>query len=150
MRNFKLFVPACLLFLILIIVMNGCREISQGQQRKKFEYLYKMNNYTSLFREYTGGISFAGDLELYQKRMRKLYDDVEQMTVIEGYKASSDLKTEFLFVINENVKTSDNLKQKNLPEMQNIRNEYEIQEMNQKVDDLIEDLNTEISRVGKE
>ncbi len=130
--------------------LSGCSEISQGVQRQKFEYLYKMNNYSSLFREYTGGITYPGDLELYKNRMRKMYEDINSMKVVSGYEASSKLKVSFLSAIDENMKAADKLKQGEYTDTENIRNDYVIMEMNDRTDNFIKDLNDEISRVGKE
>ena len=139
-------------FLILITVfdLSGCSEISQGVQRQKFEYLYKMNNYSSLFREYTGAITYPGDLDLYQNRMKKMYENVNGMKVISGYEASTNLKENFLTAIEENMKAAEKLKKEKNTEKENIRNDYIIMEMNDRTDNFIKDLNAEISRVGKE
>lgn len=150
MKNFKSAILVCLFLLISAYIISGCNEISHGLQRKKFEFLYKMNNYSSLFREYTGGISFYGDLEFYDNRMKKLYEDVNAMEIIKGYDASTKLKNNFLTVIDENVISVRKLKLNQLPLNENIRKEYEISVMNDRVDNLIKDLNEEISRVGKE
>ena len=109
---------------IQILIYSGCSEISQGLQRKKFEFLYKMNNYASLFREYTGGISYPEDLDFYETRMNKMYEDVSMTEDIEGYKASGQLKDRFLIAIQENIRTADIIRQKKLPPKENIRNEY--------------------------
>lgn len=135
---------------IFTFIISGCNEISQGLQRKKFEFLYKMNNYASLFREYTGGLSFSEDLELYEKRMDKLYEDVSKMEDIDGYKTSGELKDKFLIAIQENIRTADIIRKKNMIPDENIRNEIEVMLMNDRVDNFIEELNEEISKVGKE
>ena len=135
---------------IFAFIISGCNEISQGLQRKKFEFLYKMNNYASLFREYTGGLSFSEDLELYEKRMDKLYEDVSKMEDIDGYKTSGELKDKFLIAIQENIRTADIIRKKNMIPDENIRNEIEVMLMNDRVDNFIEELNDEISKVGKE
>lgn len=138
----------CLIFLFTVI--SGCDKISSGMQRRQFEYLYKMNNYASLFREYTGGISYYSDLDFYENRMVKLHEDVSKMEAVTGYEASEDLKTKLLITINENLSTVNVIKQKQLPLTENIRNEFDVRMMNERVDDFIEELNNEISRVGRE
>lgn len=150
MKNSKAISIISFLILITVFHLSGCSEISQGVQRQKFEYLYKMNNYSSLFREYTGGITYPGDLDLYQNRMKKMYEDVNSMKVISGYEASANLKENFLTAIEENMKASEKLKQEKYTEKENIRNDYIILEMNDRTDNFIKDLNAEISRVGKE
>ncbi len=135
---------------IFTLIISGCNEISQGLQRKKYEFLYKMNNYASLFREYTGGVSFSEDLDFYEKRMDKLYEDVSKMEDIGGYKESDVLKDKFLIAIQENIRTADIIRQKKMAPKENIRNEYEVMIMNDRTDNFIKELNDEISKVGKE
>jgi len=151
MKIFKRIIyPVIVTLTIQILINSGCSEISQGLQRKKFEFLYKMNNYASLFREYTGGISYPDDLDFYETRMNKMYEDVSKMEDIAEYKASGRLKDKFLSVIQENIRTSDIIRQKKLPPKENIRSEYEVNKMNDRADIFIKDLNDEISKVGKE
>ena len=151
MKIFKRIIyPVIVTLTIQILINSGCSEISQGLQRKKFEFLYKMNNYASLFREYTGGISYPDDLDFYETRMNKMYEDVSKMEDITEYKASGRLKDKFLSVIQENIRTSDIIRQKKLPPKENIRSEYEVNKMNDRADIFIKDLNDEISKVGKE
>ena len=139
-----------LYFACFVLLMPGCNKISQGDQRKKFEFLYKMNNYSSLFREYTGGINYSADMDFYTGRMKKLYEDINLMETINGYGASRILKEKFLSAIDENVNTANLIKQKNLPAKENIRQDYNVIIMNERVDDFIKDLNDEITVVGKE
>ena len=151
MKIFKRIIyPVIVTLTIQILINSGCSEISQGLQRKKFEFLYKMNNYASLFREFTGGISYPEDLDFYETRMNKMYEDVSKIEEIEGYKVSGQLKDRFLIVIQENIRTADIIRQKKLPPKENIRNEYEVNIMNGRTDNFIKDLNDEISKVGKE
>ena len=151
MRIFKKNIFLVFIYLsIFTFIISGCNEISQGLQRKKFEFLYKMSNYASLFREYTGGISYSEDLDIYEKRMSKLYEDVSKMEDIDGYKTSGELKDKFLIVIQENIRTADIIRQKRLIPKENIRNESEVMIMNDRADNFIKELNEEISKVGKE
>lgn len=150
MKNSRDVMVMSFILLIAVFLLSGCSEISQGLQRQKFEFLYKMNNYSSLFREYTGGITYPGDLDLYQNRMRKMFEDINSMKTVSGYEASLKLKENFLTAIDENMKAADKLKQEKYPEKENIRNDYIIMEMNDRTDNFIKDLNDEISRVGKE
>lgn len=151
MRIFKKNIFLVFIYLsIFTFIISGCNEISQGLQRKKFEFLYKMNNYASLFREYTGGISYSEDLDIYEKRMSKLYEDVSKMEDIDGYKTSDELKDKFLIVIQENIRTADIIRQKKMKPDENIRNDIEVMLMNDRTDNFIEELNEEISKVGKE
>ncbi len=139
---------ACIL--ILITVISGCEKISQGMQRRQFEFLYKMNNYAALFREYTGGISFYSDLDFYENRMEKLHEDVSKMETVRGYETSEDLKAKLLITINENITSINVIRQKQLPLTENISKEWDVRMMNERVDGFINELNDEINKVGKQ
>ncbi|MBK8553239.1 MAG: hypothetical protein IPL53_20135 [Ignavibacteria bacterium] len=138
------------MFNILLTVISGCDKISSGMQRKQFEFLYKMNNYSSLFREYTGGISYYSDLDFYENRMVKLHEDVSKMEAVPGYDVSEDLKAKLLITINENISSVNTIKQKQRPVTENIREEFDVRMMNERVDEFIEELNLEITKVGKQ
>lgn len=135
---------------LLISILTGCDQISQGLQRKKFEFLYKMNNYSTLFREYTNGINLFNDIEFYDGRMKILYEDIAKVETVEGYGASRILKENFLTAIDENIKTINSFRQKSLKPTDNIKKEYDIIIMNERADKFIKELNEEISKVGKE
>lgn len=136
--------------LFLVSILSGCDQISQGLQRKKFEFLYKMNNNATIFREYTNGINSFNDIEFYDGRMKKLYDDVTNTETVDGYGTSRVLKESFLTAIDENLKTINSFRQKSFQPADNIKKEYEIIIMNERADKFIKELNDEISNVGKE
>jgi cell fate (sporulation/competence/biofilm development) regulator YmcA (YheA/YmcA/DUF963 family) len=119
-------------------------------QRRQFEFLYKLNNSAALFREYTGGITYYSDLQFYENRIDKLYEDVSKIETIEGYKASENLKSKFLSTINENLNSVKVLQQKQQVLTENIRNEFDVRNMNDRVDEFIEELNAEIIKVGRQ
>ncbi|MCB0728984.1 MAG: hypothetical protein KDD00_16075 [Ignavibacteriae bacterium] len=138
------------LLIILIIEITGCNKISQGEQRRKFEYLYKMNNYATLFREYTGILNYEKDFDMYKKRMNKLYMDVDAVKIIPGYQPSTVLKTKFLTAIDDNLMIIQNYEHKPGADTISIHNDYEIKIMNENVTIFLDNLNDEISKVGKE
>lgn len=151
MKNFRKINRSKILILLLITIScSGCDKISSGMQRKQFEFLYKLNNYASLFREYTGGISYYSDLDFYENRMVKLHEDVSKMEVVTGYEVSEDLKAKLLITINENISSVNAIKQKQLPLTDNISQEWEVRMMKERVDEFIENLNAEIIKVGKQ
>jgi len=132
------------------ITLLNCNQISEGQQRRKFEFLYKMNNHASLLSEYTNGISYYKDLDFYEGRMKILYPDVIKMDPIKDWGVSRILKEKFLKTIDDNLLTLNNFKQKQFPVGENIRKEYDIIVMNERVDYFMKELNDAISIVGKE
>ncbi|MEO8210742.1 MAG: hypothetical protein ABI840_09270 [bacterium] len=151
MKIFKKMSAGKIFFVIYFIsLLVGCNEISQGLQRKKFEFLYKLNNYSAIFREYTNEINNFKDIEFYQGRMKKLYEDINNIAPVEGYGYSRVLKDKFLAAIDENINTLNSFQKKSFQQSDYIRKEYEIIIMNERADNFIKELNDEISKVGKE
>ncbi|MDQ3020872.1 MAG: hypothetical protein M3R36_09920 [Bacteroidota bacterium] len=151
MKIFKKLSSGKIFFLIYILsLLPGCNEISQGLQRRKFEFLYKLNNYASIFREYTNEISSFKDIEFYQGRMKKLYEDINNVKPVEGYGQSRVLKDNFLTAIDENINTINSFQKKSFQPDSHIRKEYDIIIMNERADNFIKELNDEISKIGKE
>ncbi len=136
--------------IIIMIMMSGCNKISEGQQRKKFEFLYKMNNNATLFREYTNEINYFSDLEFYEGRMKKLTEDINKADTVQNYTESDILKLSLLNTINVNINMADSLRRKSFKPSDNIREEYEVIIMNDGAEKFMTELNDEISRVGKE
>jgi len=142
----------CLAMLKLISIFNlqGCNEISEGLQRRQFEFLYKLNNYATMFREYTGSVNYYKDLDFYENRMKNLFEDVNRMQTVDNYGTSRVLKEKFLSLIDSNINTVNSFKMKMLLSNQYIRKEYDIIIINERADGFIEEVNDEIVRVGKE
>lgn len=144
-------------FFLLIIVtagiafnFTGCDNISQGLQRRKFEFLYRMNNDVTLLREYTSGINKAKDLKFFESKITNLYASVNKMETVKDYSASDALKEQFLNLIDSDIEAVNILKNKNLPPDQVIMDENEVHMMKENVNSFIEHLNAEIVKVGKE
>ncbi|MFZ1322816.1 MAG: hypothetical protein WAT71_14765 [Ignavibacteria bacterium] len=143
------------LFIILIAVkiifsVYGCDKISQGLQRSKFEFLYRMNNDVSLLREYTAGINKIEDLKFFESKINNLYASVNKMETVKNYGESDALKEQLLNLIDSDLEAVKILKDKNLPADQVIKDEFEVQMMKDNVSSFIEYLNAEIVKVGKE
>ncbi len=136
--------------LIIIFAFTSCNQLSEGVQRKKFEYLYKLNNYASLFREYTNGLNTYEDLDFYENRIKKLYEDINKMEPLNEWGQSKTIKGNFLANINENLKSVDIIRQKQRPLSNNIRKEYDVLLMNERANKFVEELNDEISKAGKD
>jgi hypothetical protein len=151
MENFSKFRIAKIINLLtMLVLLSGCNNLSEGLQRRKFEFLYKMNNFASIFADYTGGLYYFNELDFYERRMRKLYEDVNKMKAVDGYGYSRVLKENFLNILDDNIKAAVSLKQKSIEPNEDIRKEYEVIVMNEKVNDYLTALNDEISKVGKE
>jgi hypothetical protein len=136
--------------LILFAFIISCNDISEGLQRHKFEYLYKLNNYAVLLREFTNNIIYFKDLGIYKVKLEKLYEDINKIKTVDGWGTSRVLKEKFLTLIEENTGTADTLSKKNIPSDKNIRKEYDVIIMHERVDKYITELNDEISKTGKE
>jgi len=139
-----------LIALEIIFSINGCDKISQGLQRNKFEFLYRMNNDVTLLREYTSGINKAEDLKFFESKLNNLYASVNKMETVKNYGGSDALKEQFLNLIDSDLEAVKILKDKNLPADDVIKDEYEVQIMKDNVNSFIEHLNAEIVKVGKE
>ncbi len=136
--------------IILLAFVCSCSDISEGLQRLKFEFLYKMNNYAVLLREYTNDINYFKDLASYKVRMVKLYADINKIKTVDGWGTSRVFKEKFLTLIDDNTNTTDSLSKKNFSPDENIRKEYDVIIMDERVDNFIDELNDEISKAGKE
>lgn len=132
------------------LLVMSCNEMSQGLQRKKFEFLYKLNNYAALFNGYTTDLHYFEDCSYYKDRANRLYEDINKMSTIEGYGTSRVLKEEFMITIELNIQSTDSLMKRSFQPKDNISKEYDVIIMNERVDNFITALNDEISKVGKE
>lgn len=109
-----------------------------------------MNNYAALLRGFTNDVAYYKDLEFFEARMKQYYQDVNNMGTIDGYGTSGVLKEKFLETIDANIDNAIAVQKKNFAPDFDIRKEYEVIVMNERIDKLTEDLNTEISKVGRE
>lgn len=138
------------IIIILFSFFLSCNQISEGMQRKKFEFLYKMNNYAAMYREFTNSIIYFSDLKQFSIRMDKFYQDINKIETIDGWGTSRVIKEKFLTLIDENTESAHQLSQKKFLPTENIRKEYDVIIMNERVENFIQELNDEISKVGKE
>ncbi|MEO7358325.1 MAG: hypothetical protein ABIY50_12480 [Ignavibacteria bacterium] len=132
------------------VTFLSCNQISEGQQRKKFEFLYKLNNYSALLREYTNEINTYKDLDFYEGRMKILYSDLNGISIVKDWGKSAILKESFMKTIDDNIQTLNAFKQKQYPARENIRQEFDVITMNERVDYFMKQLNDAISEVGRE
>ncbi|MBX7043395.1 MAG: hypothetical protein K1X85_10890 [Ignavibacteria bacterium] len=136
--------------LITLFCISACQDISHGLQRRKFEYLYKLNNFGTIFREYTGDVVYYRDLELYRTRLGKLYADVNGFETVPGYEKSFALKESFLDAIETNTTAVTNMLMKQGVYGANIRNEIEVIRMREISSEFLKEVDDEIVKVGKE
>lgn len=134
----------------LIFASSGCDNISQGLQRSKFEFLYRMNNDVSLLKEYTFGLNKIDDLNFYEKKINNLYVSLNKMETVKGYGESNVLKEKLLDLIDKNLNSVKVLRNKNIPPDQIIKYELEVLTMKEDVSKFMESLNEEIIKVGRE
>ncbi len=149
MRIFRLF-EILIVFLAFAMSLNSCEEISHGQQRRKFEFLYKMNNFGTIFREYTNDVVKFSDLQLYETRMNKLYADVNNFETVEGWGKSKILKEESLNAIDMNLSKCRAMLQKQAMYREFIKDEYDIILMRETANEFNRKIEDEIIIVGKE
>lgn len=142
-----------MLFIMLLLsvsILNGCDEISHGQQRRKFEFLYKTNNFAAVFREYTNDIVKFSDLQLYETRMNKLYEDVNKFETVKGWTKSDAIKEEFLNSIDKNLNAVRSMKMKQSLYREFIKDEHEVIAMRETAEDFLDNVENEITVVGRE
>src|SRR5580765_3912224 len=104
----EIFLSKYLNVCFLLMLISGCNQLSEGLQRKKFEFLYKLNNYGALFSEYTNDVSYFKDLDFYTERMKKFYTEVNSFQTVDGYGTSRVLKENLMTTIDDNINTADN------------------------------------------
>lgn len=151
MKIFDTYRGAIILSLLfLAVVVHSCNQISEGLQRRKFEFLYKLNNYAALYREYTVGVIRFNDLDLFDRRGKDLYDDVNKFQTVDGWGRSRVLKENFLSMIDSNLQTSERLRRKGLNDTEDIRKQYDVIIMNERTEKFLDEIYSEISLVGKE
>lgn len=154
MKNFRKKRPvnAISFILIFICVMSAgsCNQLSQGLQRRKFEFLYKINTSATIFREYTSEVTYFRDLDFYIQRMKKFSEDINKIKAVEGYDYSATLLARFYDSVNENISSAEAVLKKSLAQDENIKKEYDIIVMNERADNFLKQVNDEIAKVGKE
>lgn len=141
------FISICLFFLL---HKSGCNEISSGDKRRKFEYLYSLSNTVTMFSEYSVSLTYYKDLNFYEERIKLIRDDVSHFNPVKSWNASESLKNSFLTTIDENLQSISLLRKLNLPPDENLRKQYEAIMIRERVAKLKEDIEEEIVRVGKE
>lgn len=139
-----------MLLLFSISIHYGCDEISHGQQRRKFEFLYKANNFATVFREYTSDIVNFSDLQLYETRMNRLYEDVNKFETVKGWTKSDAIKEDFLNSIDKNLNAVRSMKMKQSLYREFIKDEHEIIVMRETAEEFLNSVENEITVVGKE
>ncbi len=138
------------LLIFTMSVLTSCDEISHGQQRRKFEFLYKMSNLATVFREYTFDVIYFKDLDLYEVRMNKLRNDVSNSQSVPGWEKSDHIKDEFLRLINENLELTTKLRMRQAVLLEFIKDEHEVVSMQDNTRDFLESVNETIVEVGRE
>lgn len=131
-------------------LLISCDEISHGQQRRKFEFLYKTNNFATIFREYTNDIVNFKDLQLYETRMNKLYEDVNKFETVEGWRKSDAMKEDFLNAIDKNLNATRSMQKKQALYREFVKDEYDVIMMRETADEFLKTVDSEIIVVGKE
>lgn len=141
----------CILLLPVLMILSliSCNEISHGEQRRKFEFLYKMNNSVAFLAEYTGSLTYFKDIEFYEDRMSKISEDVKKFPTIETWDVSGKIKEKFLNVVKSNLQNTSHLKTLKLKPEDNVKKEFDIIEMNERVNNFRDELDQEIVNAGK-
>lgn len=145
-RNFT----AIAFIMISALTITGCNELSQGIQRQKFEFLYRINTEATLLKDYTNGINKTEDLDFFERRLYKFNSELLKINTIDGYEESKQIKQNLITLVEDNIASVNTIKMKQYPPGQNIRQEYEVLIMKEKIVDFLDKLNDEIVKTGKE
>jgi len=134
----------------IVSLLVGCGKISQGDQRRKFEFLYKLNNYISLTKEFSSSLFYYKDLPDYIERMIKMKSDVTDIETIKNWSISDSLKQRFIKLLDNNLKSASDLKSKNLNPDDKVKSELDVILIKERVANYTEELYKIIADVGKE
>lgn len=108
-----------------------------------------MNNSVAFLAEYTGSLTYFKDIEFYEDRMSKISEDVKKFPTIETWDVSGKIKEKFLNVIKSNLQNTSHLKTLKLKPEDNVKKEFNIIEMNERVNNFRDELDQEIVNAGK-
>ena len=79
----------------------NCNEISHGDQRKKFEFLYKVSNHSSLIREISNELIYYKNLTFFENKITNLNDEIKRIEVIKNWDQSKVIKQELIRILDE-------------------------------------------------
>ena len=140
-----------ILFSTILLFFVSCTDLSEGQRRRKLEFLYKLNNEASILRDYTYRIHSYEDLEFYKGRLEKSEEATMEMDLVKNWNRSDELREIFLMKIKENKETTDSLiKDEEKINDEEFPNNKKVVGMKMKMDDFVDFIYKEISIVDKE
>jgi len=140
-----------ILFITILLFFVSCTDLSEGQRRRKLEFLYKLNNEASILRDYTYRIHSYEDLEFYIGRLEKSEEATMEMDLVKNWNRSDQLRELFLTKIKENIETTDSLiKDEEKLNDEEFTNNKKVIGMKMKMDDFVDYIYKEISVVDKE
>lgn len=151
MKIFKRTRLSLLIYVSSLCLLNVyCNEISQGDQRRKFEFLYKMNNYSSLVKEISNELVYYKNLSFFESKITIIKDEINRMEVLKNWDQSSAIKYDFIRLLDEDLISVYELKKLELDPDSNIRNELDVVRINDRIKFFNESLSILIVEVGKE
>jgi len=151
MKTFKFKLLTLLMYIsCTVFITVNCNKISQGEQRRKFEFLYKINNQITVINEYTKSIAYFKNLGYLINGFIKFRNDISEISPVQNWDKSLLIKNELINLIDSNVTTITDLQKKNLSPDTDIRNESEVLLIDKRISDFTEELSVTIIEVGKE
>lgn len=151
MKTFRLKHLTLLIYTVYCIAVSlNCNKISQGEQRRKFEFLYRMSNYVSLANEYSVTLVYFKDLPAFKVRMNKMKSDIEQTSTVKSWSKSESLKEKLIVILGKSITSSEAVENLNLKPDERIDNEYEVILIRERMQNFSEELYSIITEVGKE
>ncbi|HMS65220.1 MAG TPA: hypothetical protein PKD83_08215 [Ignavibacteria bacterium] len=151
METFKLYRLTLLIYAGYAMFFNvNCNEISQGDQRRKLEFLYRYSNYSAVLKEFSNAVTYDKDLDIFEKKISNLKDEIIKSEPVKNWSKSIEIKENLLTIISDDMRLVSQLKKKNLSPDENIWNQDEIEMINKRISAFIEELSITIVQVGKE
>lgn len=133
---------------ILLAALSSCNRISQGEQRQKFEYLYGMKAQLSLLMDESYYLNSTQRLSSYKDDIKDIKRRVSELQPLEGWDEGAEIKKKFMDLIDRNLNLTDSLIATG--DSINFESNVTIDSMKAVENDLMEELDALISKVGRE
>lgn len=134
--------------IVLLAALFSCNRISQGEQRQKFEYLYGMKAQLSLLMDESYYLNSNQRLSSYKDDTKDIKRRVSELEPLEGWDEGTEIKNKFMDLIDRNLDLTDSLI--SAKDSINFESNASIDNMKAVENDLMEELDALISKVGRE
>ena len=136
------------LLFVVFLLFSSCNKISEGEQREKLQYLYGLKLQLTLLMDESYYLNSAGRLNSYKQDTRNIRNTVESSTPLEGWEDGRNFKNRFLELIDSNLSTTDSMLA--VKDSVDFNTNHTLDYMRSRENDLMEELDALISKVGRE